>query len=588
MSDPVPAVDSIRNNRPVSTVPVDEASSLKQYTFFRRCAIATLILSCGVALTLNLADPDLWGHVKYGQELLGSGKLPVTSTHTYTAQGYPWINHENFAEIVMAVLYEQFGTRGLLIFKCGLGLAILGLMVAIARIHQVGQLAAWAVMLLVATNLTAFFPVRPQLLSFAWFAVVLYLLERGFSHWRDDMQVEIRWLWMIPLIFVAWVNSHGAFVAGLCVVGAYLGGRGLELLLRRGKQAQATILKFAAVGLACLAATLVNPYGYRLPLWLAESLGSPRPEITEWASPKPGDPVFIPFLLLLATAIVVMFGNRRRRDWTQIVILALVATQAGMHLRHIAFFALLCGFWLPRNLNQFIERIRKSQSQDLPHIVLGPWQRRLAIATVAVVVVAQTSVLAMRLNDLPVYRNRYPVDAINFLADQDVSGRLVVSFNWAQYAIAALAPDVKVHFDGRFRTCYPQTIVDEHFDFILGPHKGLRFRAADSGPIDGSRALRREPPDLLLLDRSYEHAREVLAEVQDSQSPPFVLLYQDAIAQVWGRADRFDDPASPAYISKQARIISDREPQGWISWPALPSNSTQLFSIESQRTSPSA
>ena len=162
---------------------------------------------------------------------------------------------------------------------------------------------------------------------------------------------------------------------------------------------------------------------------------------------------------------------------------------------------------------------------------------------------------------------------MQYIADQDVEGKLVVTFNWAQYAIAALGPSTPesddgllVQFDGRFRTCYPQEIVDMHFDFILGDGPaGTRHRSPNSGPINGERALQFASPDLVLLNRKQVNSVEVMDKRAD-----FVLLYQDELAQVWGRQARFGEPKSRDYIAPQQRRIGDAPQQGASSWPALP------------------
>lgn len=581
-----------------SAAEVDPAS--RQYAAFRRGAIATLVLSCALALSLNIVDPDLWGHVRYGQELIADGFLPEVATHTYSAPDHPWINHENLAELAMAVGYERIGPVGLLVAKCLLGMGIIGMMVVVARLHAVGILVAWTLGLLVATNLTAFFPLRPQLLSFLWCAVMLVLLDRAFAQWHRR-EIQFVWLWAVPPLFVVWANSHGGFVAGLCVFGAYLVGRSVELLVRgwqeerrkrkaesgeQGGQAadkekhKRLIWSMAAItGAACLAA-VVNPYGVRLPLWLISSLGRPRPEITEWAAPTPSDPVFFPFVLLAIVAVLAMFGGRKRRDWTQIAILALVGVQAAVHLRHIAFFALLCGFWLPPHFALFIKKLRSKQSADAPDITLAPWLRRTATAVLAGVVLLQGYALTKRLTQLPVYRDHYPVDAFAFMADREIHGRLVVSFNWAQYAIAAFAPDVQVQFDGRFRTCYPQTVVDSHFDFLLGPHNGRRYRNEHSGAIDGTRVLSQGSPDLILIDRGYPYAVAVMKNETNRTDSPWVLLYQDGVAQLWGLRRRFDHPSSHDYLPPEARIVGNVEHKDFIPWPALPPKAIGRVALE--------
>ena len=71
---------------------------------------------------------------------------------------------------------------------------------------------------------------------------------------------------------------------------------------------------------------------------------------------------------------------------------------------------------------------------------------------------------------LYVDRGFYPVSAMQYMADHKLSGRVLVTFNWAQYALASFAhtdPESRIAIDGRFRTCYPQPGIDMYFDIIL-------------------------------------------------------------------------------------------------------------------------
>jgi hypothetical protein len=254
--------------------------ALREVRLIEGLATVALALACAWPLAFNLVDPDLWGHVRYGQDWIAAGELPRTATHTYTADGYPWINHENLFELTVAASYDSLGVSGVLIGKCLLGMLIVAAMVWIAGKRGVHPLVAWTFMLVVTTNLQPFFPLRPQLFSFACCAVTLVLLERGFRDWHPQRAIDVRYLWWLPLVLAVWTNAHGGFVAGLCIVGAYLGGRIVELLLPRKKIAWPKVRQLALISLSCLAATLVNPYGWHLHHWLATSLIEPRPEIT--------------------------------------------------------------------------------------------------------------------------------------------------------------------------------------------------------------------------------------------------------------------------------------------------------------------
>jgi hypothetical protein len=565
----------------------------RDYRIIRWGLVLTLALSCAVFLAFNPVDPDLWGHVKYGQEVLADGSLPATATHTYTAIDYRWINHENLTEIVLALVYEHFGVVGLTAGKCLLGICILGLMwwtsrrVVRSAGGRIDPLAMWAFLFLVTLNLEGSFLIRPQLFSFVLCAVMLVLLDRGFPDSPGKLEPRFGWLWCLPPLIVVWINFHGGVVAGVCILGAHLGGRAIELVVRswksaggqssRGAYPWRTVGHLALVAVASLAATFVNPYGYKLPRWLAQSLSLPRPEVTEWAMLSPSSPAVLPFVLLCVLVLVAFLFGRRPRDWTQYALFVLVGWQAAAHFRHIAFFALLCGFWLPGMLVGVSKRLSSGDAIRFPEIALAPWLRRTVVAALAIVVCLQTVNLAGRVRELPVHRNFYPVDALAYMAGQGLEGRLVVSFNWAQYALAALAPDVQLQFDGRYDTCYPPQAIDWHFDFLLGEHEGQRFRFPESGPLDGTKVLTSGDPHLVLVDRTYPAATANMEQEIAASPQKWVLLYQDGIAQLYGRSDRYDDPQSPHFVPPPYRIVTDVTQDDSVPWPALPARGFRRF-----------
>lgn len=557
----------------------------RDYRLLRRLMLFSLMLGCAGCFAFNFVDPDLWGHVHYGQEWIASGTLHRTATHTFTAEGYRWINHENLAELAMAAGFDLLGVRGMLAAKVLLGMTLISLMYWVACWRGVQPLLACALLLLVAVNLKPFFPMRPQLLSFFWCAVVLTLLEAAFLHWRRPFRTEpapslparpgVDWrvLTFVPLVMVAWVNSHGGFVAGVAIVGAYLAGRMIEMLIDRRPGDAKRLAGLAAVGLGCLLATIANPYGPGLLQWIAESLGEPRPEITEWAPPKVTDPLFWQFIALLSVNIVAWGFAKRQRDWVKLAILVLVAWQATTHLRHIAFLALLTGFWTLPYAQDVLSRLRRKAADGLPVVRPAPAFKWAAVAAIMLTVFVQTRGLAMRLVVLPVEATSYPVQAIDYMSRHNLHGRLVVSFNWAQYALAALSPKTTISFDGRFRTCYPQEVVDMNFDFLLGEHNGKRRRSPASGEIDGARVLRHGSPDLVLVDRGYDHAVGIMRDNSVAAGGQWSLLYQDGVAQLWGRASRYDNPLLTTYLPPEGRTIHDRRPTWSVQWPALPDSS---------------
>lgn len=545
---------------------------------------AAVLLTSLAAIKSNVADPDLWGHVEFGREVLRTGSLPQRTTWSFTSNGR-WVNHENLAEISLAWVYDHAGIPGLLALKLALTATIFGLMIWRARRHGVPWLLLGFVLLLVGRTMQFHWHFRPHVFGFAFFALIVALLDWTFENWsgewrpwttalqgvpapRPDKAVaRLRWLWLGPPILMLWTNTHGGYAAGTAIWCTYLVLRIAEAWCWWGTDAVPLIKRLMMMIGAAVLAVCFNPYGPQLHLWLAEDVWLPRPEISDWHPLWTIGSEAWPFLFLLGTAALSLFGTERRRDLTQIVILTLVLWQSVSHVRHVLFFAVLCGFWIPAHLASAWDRLRQriastEASNPHPFPSSGSWFAPAAALAWSAFVLVQ---LVPTLTSLPVDTTRYPVAAMQFLRDHKLYGRTVVAFNWSQYAIACFAADPDAHdqarvaVDGRLRTCYSQETIDLYLDLFLGatPADG-RYRSPKSGPCEPERALTHKDPDLLLLETHNAVCREAL----ERAGTGWKLLYQDPLAQVWGR----DSFASRTIAVPQSTSVLARE----VNWPALP------------------
>jgi hypothetical protein len=62
-------------------------------------------------------DPDLWGHLRFGQAFIAGRRLLHRDIYSYSAAGYRWRDHEWLAEVVMAFVYNAAGVIGLKLWK---------------------------------------------------------------------------------------------------------------------------------------------------------------------------------------------------------------------------------------------------------------------------------------------------------------------------------------------------------------------------------------------------------------------------------------------------------------------------------------
>ncbi len=558
--------------------------------WFERALLIEIFLACAVALTANSADPDLWGHVQYGRDALRDG-LARTCTYSYTADGFRWINHENLAEYSFAFVSDTLGPLGLLFGKCVMGLLMIGLLIRHLLRQRSGLITVCIMSLLVAVSLSHHWRIRPQIFTYFFYTLVIALLSHCFQGWSGGWYLPRFWppfsksrpqlsysakrlqlLWLMPLMMVLATNAHGGFIAIFCVFAAYLVMRSWEALYCLGWSAWPLVAQFVAIVVVTALATLINPYGWEFHKWLYMDLSIPRPEILEWHRPDFASSYAIPLMLLLATWVACLLFSRKSHDATQLAVLGCCLLQTLEHLRHIPFLAIPLGFWFATHLESVLQRFQVSKSEttfghDMSRAMRWVFAGCIVVASLLIGWKLQT-----RLTDLTVNRDEYPVQAFQYIADRKLQGKMVCTFNWAQYALAAFGPKapgekgILVHSDGRLRTSYPQEILDMQFDFILGNYPGMRNRSPQSPPCDGNRILEYQQPDLVLLDRGQEPAQNVMKANQDK----WVLLYQDGLAQLWGRALKYANPHSSDFIPSERRKITDEPQTGTTSWPALP------------------
>ena len=80
------------------------------------------------------------------------------------------------------------------------------------------------------------------------------------------------------------------------------------------------------------------------------------------------------------------------------------------------------------------------------------------------------------------------------------------------------------------------------------------------------KALDFRQPNLVLFERK----RKNCVETMNLATADWCLLYQDSLAQLWGRRSVYDDPMSADYLPVTEREIGNSPQQGSVAWPAFP------------------
>ena len=74
----------------------------------------------------------------------------------------------------------------------------------------------------------------------------------------------------------------------------------------------------------------------------------------------------------------------------------------------------------------------------------------------------------------------------------------------------------------------------------------------------------------------FERKRKNCVATMEANTDEWCLLYQDALAQLWGRRSLYDDSASGKFLPVSERHISDDVQEDTVAWPGFPTRERKV------------
>ena len=291
-----------------------------------------VIVVLAFASLRTAADPDLWGHVRFGQDILAAHSIPRADPYSFTSDR-PWVNHEWLAEVLMAAAYGAAGAAGLIALK--LAVVLCTFVVVWRALRHAGvfrPIAAGLLVIAAAGVYPQLIAIRPQLFSVLLFATLLALMNgAGRGRWR-------LLLWT-PVLFGLWANLHGGWIVGLGVLGLWSVGRVFPALSVAEGRPGAPVLWAAGGTALALAGTLATPYGVGLWRFLWETVGLGRADISDW-QPIFYSPSHIVAWALAASLAVMAWRRHGKAAMAQLLPVLALGLLALRVVRLEGFFAL--------------------------------------------------------------------------------------------------------------------------------------------------------------------------------------------------------------------------------------------------------
>jgi hypothetical protein len=277
-------------------------------------------------------------------------------------------------------------------------------------------------------------------------------------------------LLVLPPLMLVWVNLHGGWVLGLVLLAIFA----VEPARKMDRQA---LLWLGAVLAGCLVATLLSPYGYRLPVHVYQYLSDSllMDSIDEFRSPDFHQPVYLYFAAFLPLSLACMLLGRARLTLTD-VLLWLFSLHAGLYAaRNVPIAAILLSIVLGPLMAHSHSQVRLLDAVNEISDSMLQLDRQLRGHALAITVTAACVGILLhggRLFPHPVmnahFNERvYPVNAATFVAQAGIHDRLFTSDSWGAYLIYRLYPATRVYFDDR-HDFYGPAFVKEYGMAVLG------------------------------------------------------------------------------------------------------------------------
>ncbi|MBU1292191.1 hypothetical protein KKH07_01760 [Patescibacteria group bacterium] len=405
---------------------------------------------------IDLTVVDLGRHIINGQMILaGQFGILDTNFYSYTEPDFPVINHHWGGGVIFYLIWKVFGFAGLSILYLILSLIIFYLFFRLAQKESNFKVALIFSLLLIPL-MTARREIRPEIFSYFLMALFFWILW----HWHKG-KISDKWLWLLPILEIFWVNTHIYFIFGPALIGLFL----VDWVIKN-KKVRPLLRSNLFINLILTSlATLVSPFGLKgllYPFNIFKEYGYRIVEnqsvwfLENWGFKSPNLRLFEICLILLITSFIVLLIRNRKKFSFIYFVLALVWGGLGwLAIRNFTMFGFFVLLIISFNIKKFGFKFKK-------------------ISLSVIIFVS----LAIFLISFFVYYPKLPLDqdrfgfglmpgnngSAQFFKDQNLQGPIFNNYDIGGYLIYYFYPQEKVFTDNR-----PEAYSISHFQDIYIP-----------------------------------------------------------------------------------------------------------------------
>jgi hypothetical protein len=410
-------------------------------------------------------DGDLGRHIAIGNYILETSTIPTSDIFSHTMYGQRLVPHEWLAQVLFALAHRVMGLSGDVLLAALLG--SLTILIVYEELIKRGmlRLVALFVSALVAVVSSVHWLARPHMFTFFFVALWTYGMERFYRN-------ENNRVWFFPLLMLIWVNTHGAFIAGFVVLGAYFADWLWEY--SQGGGTKALGRQLLLIGILSFAVTFINPSGWHL--W-GTSVGYVSNDFmtshtVEYLSPDFHERDVWPFMFMIAFALFALIQDRKIyvRD---ALLLAGWTAMSLYSVRNLPLFAVITAPTYAVLIQDWAEKLFNWMRPSS-----GPHESENTLRGYVWVVTAVLFFGFFLWSGIPIDQkgtgnvwlpDKMPVQAVDWLEQNPQEGKVFNQFVWGGYLLFRMWPDEVVFIDGQ-TDFYGETLMREYIEVITLTH----------------------------------------------------------------------------------------------------------------------
>lgn len=483
-----------------------------KYVVFGLLGIFLLLVFFAASYKVS-GDDDFFWHLATGRYIVENMVVPDKDVFGHITSGTQWIPFEWGWDVLTYGLYNVGGYNAILGFRSFIFCVVFFILFMLLRKFKVNTFLSALMLFLLLISIMDRFSPRPHILTYLFFVSLLFII---LNYKYLDREKYSRLLYLVPVIFLVWSNTHMGVLAGGLVLFIFTI---TETIIHYKPGSYSTpeikpldktqLKRLWILSVICAFVLLVNPHGFSTYIYAYEHTKMKLLDtVNEWQSPFTDKMDFGITLALykffLFSGIMVLFYSFRKKDLLFTLMFIGFAIYSVRAIRFTVDYNIVMIFFIIISFNYLLTRIKDVKiSNFLNGNVLKAVAALAFIYTITLIPNNKIyeKMQYYRMSGWGVDDQFIPVQMFEFMKQNNISGTPYNHFGTGGYLVWSF-PGEKNFIDSR-------NLNDEIFgeyNSIMGMAPGFERKLEERGVdyivyLDPD--LIRRPNDLKRLVTSY-------------------------------------------------------------------------------------